>query len=198
MPIIFFPQSTLEFESKDSILRELGKHGGVCDCQTSRDTTIYATSVDRLGLESVTRILAEVVLRPKLTDEEVQTARHTVAYELQALHMRPEQDILLSDMIHAAAYRDNTLGLPRLCPTENLDKIDRNVLLSYLRLHHTPSRMVVAGCGVDHEEFVQYVEKYFNDNKWNLETLNNSLNNSVTEVDTSVAQYTGGTVKVRH
>lgn len=55
--------------------------------------------------------------------------------------------------------------------------------------------MVVAGCGVDHDELVRHVEKHFNSETctWNAETLGNS---SVTEVDTSVAQYTGGTVKV--
>lgn len=173
----------------------MGKHGGICDCQTSRDTIIYATSADRRGLESITQVLSEVVLRPKLTDLEVDIARQTVQFELEALHMRPEQEIILTDMIHAAAYRDNTLGLPKLCPSQNLDKIDRNVLLSYLRLHHVPSRMVVAGCGVDHDEFVRHVEKHFNTETctWNAETLANS---SVNEVDTSVAQYTGGMVKV--
>lgn len=173
----------------------MGKHGGICDCQTSRDTIIYATSADRRGLESITQVLSEVVLRPKLTDLEVDIARQTVKFELEALHMRPEQDIILLDMIHAAAYRDNTLGLPKLCPSQNLDKIDRNVLLSYLRLHHVPSRMVVAGSGVDHDEFVRHVEKHFNTETctWNVETLANS---SVHEVDTSVAQYTGGMVKV--
>lgn len=62
--------------------------------------------------------------------------------------MRPEQEPILMDMIHAAAFRENTLGLPKLCPAENLDVITRNVLLNYLKYHHTPDRMVVAGVGV--------------------------------------------------
>lgn len=169
------------------------KHGGICDCQTSRDTFVYAASVDSRGLESVTRVLSEVVLRPQISLEEVDLARQTVAFELESLNMRPEQDPILMDMIHAAAFRDNTLGLSKLCPGDNLDKIDRNVLLSYLQLHHCPSRMVVAGCGVDHDQFVRYVETYFNnDSTWKLENFKNSVN----AVDTSMAQYTGGTVKV--
>lgn len=188
-------QSTQAFDSKDSILRVLEKHGGICDCQTSRDTFVYAASADSRGLEPVTRMLAEVVLRPQLTDDEVNLARQTVQFELESLNMRPEQDPILMDMIHAAAFRDNTLGLPKLCPPENLEKIDRDVLLSYLRLHHNPERMVVAGCGVDHDEFVRHVEKYFTGHAatWEAATLKND---SVNAVDTSVAQYTGGTVKV--
>lgn len=172
------------------------KHGGICDCQSSRDTFVYAASADRRGLESVTRVLAESILRPKIQEHEVDFARQAVQFELESLNMRPEQEPILMDMIHAAAYKDNTLGLPKLCPIENTQKIDRNILMSYLRLHHTPSRMVVAGVGVDHDEFVKYVEKHFANapSTWDLETIQNS---SVTSVDTSVAQYTGGVVKVR-
>lgn len=188
-------QSTQQFADRDTIQRELEKHGGICDCQSSRDTFVYAASADRRGLESVTRVLAESVLRPKLQAEEVDYARQVVQFELESLNMRPEQEPLLMDMIHAAAYRDNTLGLPKLCPTENTSVIDRDVLLSYLRLHHTPSRMVVAGVGVDHYEFVKHVEKFFanESSTWDMEPIKNS---SVTEVDTSIAQYTGGNVKV--
>lgn len=170
------------------------KHGGICDCQSSRDTFIYASSADRRGIETVTRVLAEAVLRPKLEESEIDFARQAVLFELETLNMRPEQEPILIDRIHAAAYRGNTLGLPKLCPLENAEKIDRNVLLSFLRLHHTPSRMVVAGVGVDHDELVRHVEKYFTmESTWDLESLKNK---SVNQVDTSVAQYTGGEIKV--
>lgn len=171
------------------------KHGGICDSQCARDTFIYAASADRRGVESVTRVLAESVLRPKLLEQEVDYARQMVQFELETLNMRPEQEPILMDMIHAAAYRDNTLGLPKLCPLENASKIDRDILLSYLRLHHIPSRMVVAGVGVNHDEFVKYVEKYFvqSPSTWELEPVKN---HSVTIADTSIAQYTGGIVKV--
>lgn len=140
-------------------------------------------------------MLAESVLRPKIQAQEVEYARQVVQFELESLNMRPEQDPLLMDMIHAAAYRDNTLGLPKLCPPANIPLIDRDVLLSYLRLHHTPSRMVVAGVGVDHDEFVKHVEKFFANEAatWEMESVGNK---SVTEVDTSISQYTGGIVKV--
>lgn len=198
IPFIYFLhkcfQPTEQFDSKDSILRVLEMHGGICDCQTSRDTFVYAASADSRGLEPVTHILSEVVLRPQLSDDEVNIARQTVQFELESLNMRPEQDPILMDMIHAAAFRDNTLGLSKLCPSDNLEKIDRNILLSYLQLHHDPSRMVVAGCGVDHDEFVRYVEKYFTakSSTWNVEHFKNNVN----AADNSVAQYTGGTVKV--
>lgn len=84
-------------------MRELEKHGGICDCQSSRDTFIYAASADSRGLDAVTKVLSEVVLRPKLRTDEVDMARQAVLFELEALHMRPEQEPLLMDMIHAVS-----------------------------------------------------------------------------------------------
>lgn len=141
-------QSTVNFPNKDAILKELEKNGGICDCQSSRDTLIYAASIDSRAVESVTRLLADVTLRPKLEEEEVSIARRTIQFDLETLGMRPEQETILMDMIHAAAYRENTLGLPKLCPSKNLELIDRNVILNYLKYHHAPERMVIAGVGV--------------------------------------------------
>ncbi|XP_017078214.1 mitochondrial-processing peptidase subunit alpha [Drosophila eugracilis] len=186
--------STVNFPNKDAILKELEKNGGICDCQSSRDTLIYAASIDSRAIDSVTRLLADVTLRPTLSDQEVSLARRAVNFELETLGMRPEQEPILMDMIHSAAFRDNTLGLPKLCPLENLDHIDRKVLMNYLKYHHSPTRMVIAGVGVDHDELVNYVKRYFVEDKaiWETEALEDL---GPKQVDTSIAQYTGGLVK---
>ncbi|XP_016990493.1 mitochondrial-processing peptidase subunit alpha [Drosophila rhopaloa] len=186
--------STVNFPNKDAILKELEKNGGICDCQSSRDTLIYAASIDSRAIDSVTRLLADVTLRPTLSDLEVSLAKRAVNFELETLGMRPEQEPILMDMIHSAAYRENTLGLPKLCPLENLDHIDRKVLMNYLKFHHSPTRMVIAGVGVDHDELVNYVKMYFVEDKaiWETEALDDL---GPKQVDTSIAQYTGGLVK---
>lgn len=184
-------QSTQSFGEKDVIFKELEQHGGICDCQSSRDTFVYAASADSRGLDSVSRILADVVLRPKLANEEVDMARQAVKFELETLGMRPEQEPILMDMIHAAAFRDNTLGLPKLCPPENADQIDRDMLLNYLKHHHSPDRMVLAGVGVPHDDLVRLAEKYFVEGSttWDMEKI---AAKDPSGVDGSIAQYTGG------
>lgn len=49
----------------------LEKHGGICDCQASRDTFVYAASAERHGLDKVTEVLGDIVFRPRITEEEV-------------------------------------------------------------------------------------------------------------------------------
>ncbi|KAG0436750.1 hypothetical protein HPB47_017774 [Ixodes persulcatus] len=56
-----------------------------------------------------------------------------------------------------AAYTDNTLGLPKLCPRENLGVVNREVLYTFLSHHYVPQRMVVAGVGVEHGPLVEMV-----------------------------------------
>lgn len=180
--------STPSLDSKDEILQKLEKYGGICDCQSTRDTFLYAASVDSRGLEPTVDILADVVLRPLFTDDELQQCRTAINFELEDVAMRPDQEPLLVEGIHAAAYRDNTLGLPKICPQENVDKIDRQTLYTYLSSYHKPDRIVVAGVGVDHDQLVEATQKHFVENPpiWSTENL------PKVETDRSVAQYTGG------
>jgi processing peptidase subunit alpha len=188
--------STLYYPDKDEMFNKLEKHGGICDSQASRDTFIYAASAYTSGLNDVIQLLAEATLRPQITPDEVDSARQAISFELETLNMRPEQETLLMDMIHAAAYRDNTLGLPKLCPQKNINKIDRELLFTYLSQHYTPERMVVAGVGVDHDKLCDAVQKHFVDKKaiWESDRGLFSPHKNIT-VDDSVAQYTGGLVQ---
>ncbi|KAF4529979.1 hypothetical protein B566_EDAN015748 [Ephemera danica] len=122
-------------------------------------------------------------------------ARQAIQFELETLQMRPEQENILMDMIHAAAYQDNTLGLPKICPAENIGRIERSTLFTFLSHHYTPSRMVISGVGVKHDALVEAVNKYFVDQKpiWQQDT-GLILPGKTLEPDSSVAQYTGGIV----
>ncbi|XP_030913143.1 mitochondrial-processing peptidase subunit alpha, partial [Geospiza fortis] len=182
--------STAQFGSKDEILLTLEKHGGICDCQASRDTIMYAVSADARGLDTVVSLLADVTLQPRLSDEEIEMTRMAIRFELEDLNMRPDPEPLLTEMIHAAAFRDNTVGLNRFCPVENTDKIDRAVLHSYLSSYYTPDRMVLAGVGIEHEHLVECARKYL----LGVQPVWGSGQGRA--VDRSVAQYTGGIIKV--
>ncbi|XP_055775172.1 mitochondrial-processing peptidase subunit alpha-like isoform X2 [Salvelinus fontinalis] len=150
--------STAQYGSKDEILLTLEKHGGICDCQTSRDTTMYAVSAEVKGLDTVVSLLSDAVLQPRLLDEEIEMTRMAVRFELEDLSMRPDPEPLLTEMIHASYY--------------------------------CPERMVLAGVGIEHEQLVACARKYLLNVKpvWGACTPTN--------VDLSVAQYTGGIVRM--
>lgn len=89
------------------------------------------------------------------------------------------------------------MGLPKLCPPNNINKIDKNVLFTYLSQHYSPKRMVLAGVGVEHQRLVEAAKKYFLEEKPVWETEDGLiLPTKGLAVDESVAQYTGGIVLV--
>lgn len=186
--------STAEFDNKDSIMKVLEKYGGICDCQGSRDTLIYAASIHSKGVESIVHLLSEAVLAPKITSEEVDFASQMIQFELEDIEMRPDPEPILLEMIHAAAYKSNTLGLPRFCQPENMGKIQSKDLFDFIATYHTPKRMVLAGVGIEHNELLELAQKYFVDKKpiWTTDSSIVSQLSSDREADHSISQYTGG------
>ncbi|XP_029019299.1 mitochondrial-processing peptidase subunit alpha [Betta splendens] len=182
--------STAQYGSKDEILFALEKHGGICDCKTTRDIATYAVSAEAKSLDTVVSLLADAVLHPRLLEEEMEMTRMATRFELEDISMRPDPEPLLEEMIHAAAYRGNTVGLPHFCPLDNVDIIDQEMIYNYLRSYYTPDRMVLSGVGVDHEQLVECARRYLLNVTpvWGL--------GPVQDVDMSVAQYTGGMVKI--
>lgn len=182
--------STKSYSSKDEILQKLEKYGGICDCQSTRDTFLYAASVDSRGLDTTLEVLGDVVLRPLFNPEEMDMVENAIRFELEDIAMRPDQEPLLVEQIHAAAFKNNTLGLAKICPEENIGAITRQTLYTYLQAFHRPERMVVAGVGVDHDQLVEFAQKHFVDATpiWESEKIPEVV------TDTSVAQYTGGLV----
>lgn len=78
--MIYVLQSTIAYKNKDEIMLALEKHGGICDCQASRDTFVYAASAERHGLDTVVQILGDIVLRPQITHEEVRNSHTAFVY----------------------------------------------------------------------------------------------------------------------
>lgn len=186
--------STTQFTDKDQILQELEKHGGICDCQSSRDTLIYAMSAETRGLQAVVNILSEVINRPTITAQELEDAKMAVGFHIQGMELDPNPEPILMEMIHQAAFRGNTLGLPHRCPPENIDKIEKNILYTYMKNFHTPERMVLAGVGMDHEQMVELAKEHFVKKHKPIWLEQENLIDTKMSVDNSLAQYTGGKV----
>ena len=89
-----------------------------------------------------------------------------------------------------AAYRNNTLGLPSICPEENIDKITIGDLKQFLSSHYLPSRMVLTGVNVDHNRLMDLAQRYFVDPSTSWEGVEGK------PIDQSISQYTSGEVKV--
>jgi mitochondrial-processing peptidase subunit alpha len=122
---------------------------------------MYQSATFNSAVPSAVGLLAETIRNPLITEEEVQQQLETAEYEIGEIWSRPE--LILPEMVHMAAYKDNSLGNPLLCPKERLGEIDREVIQRYRDVFYKPERIVVAFAGVEHSQALRLTEKYFGD-----------------------------------
>lgn len=183
----------------EEMLETVEKLGGNIQCASSRESMMYQAATFNSAIPTTVELLAETIRNPKLTDEEVAQQIETAEYEVQEIWSKPE--LILPELVHMAAFKDNTLGNPLLCPQERLGMIDTNVIQAYRDAFYQPERMVVAFAGVPHEEAVRLAEKHFGDMKstkpallrTGSETSLDSLDSESSDVSTSSSSTTSST-----
>ncbi|KAJ4548855.1 Mitochondrial-processing peptidase subunit alpha [Exophiala dermatitidis] len=143
------------------MLEALEALGGNIQCASSREALMYQSATFNSAVPDTIALLAETIRDPLITDEEVQQQLETAEYEIQEIWSKP--DLIIPELLHMAAYKDNTLGNPLLCPRERLPYITRGLIEKYRNLFYKPERIVVAFAGIEHEKAVRLAEKYFGD-----------------------------------
>lgn len=143
------------------MLETLESLGGNIHCASSREALMYQSASFNSAVPTTVGILAETIRDPLITDQEVVQQLETAEYEIGEIWSKPE--LILPELAHLAAYKDNTLGNPLLCPIERLPYIDRNTIQRYRSTFYQPDRLVIAFAGISHQEALKLTEKYFGD-----------------------------------
>ncbi|KAJ9133123.1 hypothetical protein NKR19_g9164 [Coniochaeta hoffmannii] len=149
--------------SADEMLETVEHLGGNIQCASSRESMMYQAATFNSAIPTTVELLAETVRTPKITDEEIAQQLETARYEVKEIWSKPE--LILPELVHMAAFKDNTLGNPLLCPEDRLDVINKDVIETYRDTFYRPERIVVAFAGVPHAEAVRLTEQYFGDMK---------------------------------
>ncbi|GAM90680.1 hypothetical protein ANO11243_087250 [Dothideomycetidae sp. 11243] len=147
----------------DEMLENMESLGGNIQCASSRESLMYQAATFNDAVPTTTALLAETVRDAQITEDEVERQLETAEYEIGEIWSKPE--LILPELVHMAAYKDNTLGNPLLCPQERLASIKKRTIEAYRRALYRPERLVVAFAGVDHVQAVKLAEQYFGDMK---------------------------------
>ncbi|TDZ35224.1 Mitochondrial-processing peptidase subunit alpha [Colletotrichum trifolii] len=170
--------------SADSMIEQVEALGGNIQCASSRESMMYQAATFNNAVPTTIALLAETIRNPTLTEEEVQEQLLTAEYEIHEIWSKPE--LILPELVHTAAFKDNTLGNPLLCPEDRLQSINRDTILRYRDLFYRPERIVVAFAGVEHAEAVKLATQYFGDMKALEPTL--SRTGSQTSLDSQTSE----------
>ncbi|KAL8645222.1 MAG: hypothetical protein Q9226_007397 [Calogaya cf. arnoldii] len=149
--------------TSDQMLETLESLGGNIQCASSRESMMYQSASFNAAVPTTLALLAETIRDPLITDLEVQQQLETAEYEIREIWAKPE--LILPELVNVAAYKDNTLGNPLLCPQERLPFINKGTVEGYRDTFFRPERLVVAFAGVNHQEALKLTEQYFRDMK---------------------------------
>jgi processing peptidase subunit alpha len=145
--------------SADEMLETVEALGGNIQCASSRESMMYQAATFNSAVPTTVALLADTIRDAQMTEDEVAAQIETARYEIAEIWSKPE--LILPELVHTAAFRDNTLGNPLLCPEERLALINRDTVMTYRDLFYRPERMVVAFAGVNHGEAVALAEEHF-------------------------------------
>lgn len=145
--------------SADEMLETVEALGGNIQCASSRESMMYQAATFNSAVPTTVALLADTIRDAQMTEDEVAAQIETARYEIAEIWSKPE--LILPELVHTAAFRDNTLGNPLLCPEERLALINRDTVMTYRDLFYRPERMVVAFAGVSHGEAVALAEEHF-------------------------------------
>ncbi|EFQ25154.1 insulinase [Colletotrichum graminicola] len=167
--------------SADAMMEQVEALGGNIQCASSRESMMYQAATFNGAVPTTVGLLAETIRDPRLTEDEVLEQLGTAEYEIKEIWSKPE--LILPELVHTAAFKDNTLGNPLLCPEERLGSISRETIQRYRDLFYRPERIVVAFAGVDHGQAVKLAEQYFGDMKGSYQEPTLSRTGSETSLD---------------
>lgn len=138
---------------------EIEQLGGSFFASSGRDTVLYQATSYPDSLSSVLSVLSDTALYPLLKETELAVEQEAAEWEVNEISKKPE--FMIPELLHETAFPNNTLGLPLICPKDRIHSITPEVLWSYRSMFFKPERIVVAGVGVNHEDFLSHAERHF-------------------------------------
>ncbi|KAI2642762.1 putative mitochondrial processing peptidase alpha subunit [Xylaria nigripes] len=146
-------------KSSEDIQLTVESLGGNIQCVSTRESIMYQAATFNSTVSTATELLADTIQNPRITRSEVAQELATAEYEITEIWKMPE--LIIPELVHMAAYKDNTLGNPLLCPIERIPQISPSIIKTYRDTFYRPERTVVAFAGVPHDEAVQLATQFF-------------------------------------
>ena len=125
-----------------------------------RENTVYYAKSFNSDVPATVDILSDILQNSKLDPSAIERERAVILREQEEVDKQMEEVVF--DHLHATAFQGQPLGRTILGPKENIESIQRNDLVDYIKTNYTADRMVLVGAGgVPHDELVKLADKYF-------------------------------------
>jgi len=142
------------------IAEEIEDVGGHLNAYTARERTAYYAKVLKEDAPLAADIIADILQHSVFDPDEFERERGVILQEIGQANDTP--DDIVFDHFQATAYPGQPMGLPTLGTEAVIRTLPREALLSFMRRHYAPSRVVVAAAGaIEHAAVVALAERHF-------------------------------------
>lgn len=143
--------------------RRIESNGGTSNAFTDRDVTAYSEDIASDRLEVLFQLDSDRMrgldLEPSVLASEMQVVK-------EERRLRVDNDIagLLDEKLYATAFRASPYRWPVIGWQQDLDRLKRDELLEYFRVHYAPNNCILVLTGdFESKSALGLIQKYFGD-----------------------------------
>jgi predicted Zn-dependent peptidase len=150
-----YPSAKIVSETIDSL-------GAENNAGTSKEWTNFYIKTASINLEKAFDVLADVVLRPLLKDDEIDRERNVIYEEIAMYEDTPMMDI--GEKFESLIYQGSSLGWKIAGDKTTLPNINHDTFESYRsQKYHAENVVISVAGGVSQSEVTELARKYFSD-----------------------------------
>jgi len=133
-----------------AIKQEIEGRGGSFNGFTSEDHTCYLVKLLAKDIELGVDILSDMVLNPRLSEEELKKEKSVIIEEINMYKDMPSHYV--HELLAEIMWPRQPLGMPLAGTVESVSAITRDAVSSYRQTYYNPRNMVIVSAGKTKED----------------------------------------------
>lgn len=149
-----------ETRSAAEIAEGIDNIGGQINAFTAKECTCFYTKTLDEHIEIAVDILSDMFFNSLYLNKDIAVERKVIIEEIGMYEDTPEE--LVHDDLSETVWNGSAIGYPILGTRKTLRRINREMILEYLRLHYIPCNTVISVVGnYDEPKLAELIDKYF-------------------------------------
>jgi len=128
-----------------AISEEIDAIGGRLNAHTGKESTTYHAQVLDEHLDVAVALLADIVLNPRYTPQDIELEKTVVQEEIKLYEDTPDE--LVHDLFLQNTWPDHSLGRSILGTRKNVSDFTKDHLLAFRRRYYTPQKTIISIAG---------------------------------------------------